>query len=135
MYAKLFLIALPVFFLLDMLWLGLVAKKFYRDQIGFMLKDEVNWPAAVTFYLLFVAGLVHFVIHPALEKGQWSTALLNGAFFGLVTYAAYDLTNLALTKDWPLAVTLVDLLWGMVLAGSVSVVCFLIAQKVAPNFG
>lgn len=129
MFAKLFLVALPVFFVLDMLWLGLVAKNFYRSQIGFMLKEDVNWPAAVTFYLIFIFGLIHFVVSPAVEKGQWSAALLNGVLFGLVTYAAYDLTNLATTKDWPLLVTIVDLLWGMTLAGSVSVISFFIAKR------
>jgi len=129
MFIKLFFVALPVFFALDMFWLGLVARKFYRSQIGFMLKDEVNWPAALLFYLIFIFGLVHFVISPAVEKGQWSAALWNGVIFGLVTYAAYDLTNLATAKDWPLLVTIVDLLWGMTLAGSVSVISFFIAKR------
>lgn len=129
MFLKLFLVALPVFFALDMLWLGLIARNFYRSQIGFMLSDTVNWPAAVTFYLIFIVGLVHFVISPAVEKGLWSAALWNGILFGLVTYAAYDLTNLATAKNWPLLVTVVDLLWGMTLAGSVSFISFFIAKK------
>ncbi len=129
MFLKLYLTALPVFFALDMLWLGLIARKFYRSQIGFMLKDDVNWPAAIAFYLIFIGGLVHFVISPAVEKGQWSAALVNGVLFGLVTYAAYDLTNLATAKDWPVLVTVVDLVWGMVLAGSVSVITFVIAER------
>lgn len=129
MFIKLFLIALPVFFALDMLWLGLIARNFYRSQIGFLLKEQVNWPAAVVFYFIFILGLVHFVISPAVAKGQWSAALWNGVFFGLVTYAAYDLTNLATAKDWPLLVTIVDLLWGMILAGSVSLISFFVAKK------
>jgi uncharacterized membrane protein len=129
MFVKLFLVALPVFFALDMLWLGFIARNFYRSQIGFMLKDKVNWSAAVLFYLIFIVGLVHFVISPSVKQGSWSAALLNGALFGLVTYAAYDLTNLATTKDWPLLVTIVDLLWGMTLAGSVSLISFFIAKK------
>lgn len=129
MFLKLFFIALPVFFALDMLWLGVIARKFYRSQIGFLLTDQVNWLAAVTFYLIFIGGLVHFVISPAVEKGQWSSALLNGVLFGLVTYAAYDLTNLATVKDWPLPVTIVDLLWGMTLAGSVSFISFFLAKR------
>lgn len=129
MFVKLFLIALPAFFALDMLWLGFIARNFYRSQIGFLLKDNVNWPAAVTFYLIFIVGLVHFVISPAVEEGQWAVALWNGLLFGLVTYAAYDLTNLATAKDWPLLVTFVDLLWGMALASSVSLITFFIAKK------
>lgn len=130
MFIKLYTIALPVFFAIDMVWLGLVAKNFYAKQIGFLLKSDVNWVAAVIFYLLFIVGLVVFVISPAVEKNSWVHALLFGALFGLVCYATYDLTNLALTKDWPLLVTIVDLVWGAVLAGSVSTVTYLIAKKI-----
>ncbi len=130
MFIKLYLIALPVFFILDMVWLGLVAKSFYAKQIGFLLKPEVNWYAAIIFYLLFIAGLVLFVITPALEKGSWVHALTLGVLFGLITYATYDLTNLATMKDWPLLVTIVDLIWGMVLSSGVSIIVYLIATKI-----
>ncbi len=121
MFLKLYCIALPIFFGLDMLWLGVAAKNFYTKQIGFLMTPKVNWAAAILFYLLFLAGLVVFVIAPAVEKDSWVRALLLGALFGLITYATYDLTNLATLKDWPLVLTVVDLTWGMVLAGSVSV--------------
>lgn len=130
MFIKLYAIALPVFFVIDMVWLGLVAKDFYRAQIGALMKSNVNWTAAIIFYLIFIAGLVVFVISPAMEKGSWKHALLFGAFFGFVCYATYDLTNLAVAKDWPLLVTIVDLIWGAVLAASVSVITYLIAGKV-----
>ncbi len=130
MFIKLFAIALPVFFAMDMIWLGLVAKDFYRAQIGHLMKSDVNWTAAIIFYLIFIAGLVAFVIAPAMEKGSWTHALLFGALFGLVCYATYDLTNLAVAKDWPLLVTIVDLAWGAVLAASVSVVTYFIASKI-----
>jgi uncharacterized membrane protein len=130
MFIKLYFIALPVFFVIDMVWLGLVAKKFYREQIGFLMKTDINWLAAIIFYLLFIAGLVTFVILPALEKDSWPHTLLYGAFFGLVTYATYDLTNLATVKDWPLLVTIVDLTWGMVLSMVVSFVTYFIAVKI-----
>lgn len=129
MFAKLYLIALPVFFAIDMLWLGIVAKDFYAKQIGALLKPDVNWAAAIVFYLIFIAGLVVFVIAPAMEKNSWLHALFFGALFGLVCYATYDLTNLALAKDWPLLVTVVDLIWGAMLSASVSVISYLIAQK------
>jgi uncharacterized membrane protein len=129
MFIKLFFIALPVFFVIDMVWLVLVAKKFYDQQIGFLLKPDINWVAAIIFYLLFIAGLVIFVISPALEKNTWVHALLYGAFFGLVTYATYDLTNLATIKDWPVLVTIVDLIWGSVLAASISVITYFIAIR------
>ncbi|MFA7302813.1 MAG: DUF2177 family protein [Candidatus Paceibacterota bacterium] len=130
MFIKLYAIALPVFFAIDMVWLGLVAKDFYREQIGCLMKSDINWPAAIIFYLLFIVGLVFFVITPAVEKGSWTYAVLAGALFGLVCYATYDLTSLATTKDWPLLVTIVDLAWGAVLAASVSTVTYFIASKI-----
>jgi len=130
MFIKLYAIALPVFFAIDMVWLGLVSKDFYRAQIGGLMKPDVNWAAAIIFYLIFIAGLVVFVVAPAVEKGSWMHALLFGALFGLVCYATYDLTNLAVAKDWPLLVTIVDLAWGVVLAATVSVVTYFIAGKI-----
>lgn len=130
MFLKHFLIALPVFFIIDMIWLVLVAKNFYQKQIGFLMRPDINWYAAIAFYLLFIAGLVVFVINPALEKHTWTNAMLYGALFGLITYATYDLTNLATLKDWPLLVTLVDLIWGSVLAALISVVTYFIAEKI-----
>jgi uncharacterized membrane protein len=129
MLTKLYLIALPVFFAIDMVWLGLVAKNFYAKQIGHLMKTDVNWIAAIIFYLIFIAGLVVFVIAPAMEKGSWTHTLLFGALFGLVCYATYDLTNLAVAKDWPLLVTIVDLAWGAVLASAVSTITYFIATK------
>ncbi len=130
MFLKLYFIALPIFFGMDMVWLGVVAKNFYTKQIGFLMTPKVNWAAAILFYLLFLAGLVVFVIAPAVENNSWVRALMLGALFGLITYATYDLTNLATLKDWPLALTVVDLIWGTVLAGSVSVGTYFIAHKI-----
>lgn len=129
MFFKLYAIALPVFFLIDMTWLGLVARNFYVGQLGSLMRSPINWVAAISFYALFIVGLVVFVIEPAVAKHSWTHALLFGAFFGLITYATYDLTNLATLRDWPLLVTVVDLVWGMVLAASVSVATYFIAGK------
>ena len=129
MFIKLFLIALPLFFAIDMIWLVLVAKDFYRKQLGFLMKTDIGWFAAITFYLLFIAGLIIFVISPAVEKHSWIHALIYGALFGLITYSTYDLTNLATIKDWPVLVTVVDLVWGMLLSASVSVLTYLISTK------
>ena len=126
MSIKLYVIALPIFIILDLIWVGLVAKEFYAKQIGSLLKPDVNWVAAVLFYLLFTLGLVVFVIMPAVEKDSWMQAVSLGALFGLVCYATYDLTNLALAKDWPILVTIVDLFWGMGIAATVSVVTYFI---------
>lgn len=130
MFLKLFGIALPVFFVIDMLWLGLIAKDFYAKQIGGLMKPNINWTAAIIFYLIFIAGLVVFVIMPAVVKNSWTHAVLMGALFGFVCYATYDLTNLAVAKDWPIFVTIIDLIWGAVLAASVSVITYLIATKI-----
>lgn len=131
MFIKLYAIALPVFFAIDMFWLGVVSKNFYRAQIGSLLKTDVNWVAAIVFYLLFIVGLVVFVITPAVEKSSWMHAVMFGALFGLVCYATYDLTNLAVAKDWPLLVTIVDMIWGAVLAASVSTVTYFIANAIS----
>jgi uncharacterized membrane protein len=128
-FLKLYAIAIPVFFVLDILWLGVVARNFYQDQIGHLLRARVNWGAAAAFYLVFLAGVVVFVVSPAIERQSLQHALVYGALFGLVTYAAYDLTNLAVTKDWPLAVTLVDLAWGTALTATVSAATYWLAQR------
>ena len=130
MFIKLFLIALPLFVVIDMVWLLLVAKDFYRKQIGFLMRPDIGWYAAITFYLLFIAGMIVFVISPAVEKHSWTHSLFFGALFGLITYGTYDLTNLATMKDWPVLVTVVDLIWGMVLSSSVSVLTYLVSTRI-----
>ncbi|MEQ1849854.1 MAG: DUF2177 family protein [Candidatus Peribacteraceae bacterium] len=129
MFLKLFTIALPVFFAIDMLWLVVIARSFYKAQIGHLMKTNINWTAAIIFYVIFLVGLVLFVITPAVEKRLWTHALVMGALFGLVTYATYDLTNLAVAKDWPLLVTIVDMMWGAVLSASVATLTYWIAVK------
>jgi uncharacterized membrane protein len=127
-YVKLYVCAFVGFLAIDMIWLTLVARGFYRRQLGFLLSDQPNWWAAISFYLLFVAGLLVFVIVPAVEAGSLRRALLLGGFFGLVTYATYDLTNMATVKDWPWILTLVDMAWGAVLATSVSCLGYLVGR-------
>ncbi len=116
----LYLITLAIFFAVDMVWLGVVAKNFYRKHLGYLMAPKVVWPAAILFYLLFIAGLVVFAVRPGLAAGGPLKAVLLGAFLGLVSYATYDLTNQATVKDWPLVVTVVDLIWGTALGGLVS---------------
>lgn len=129
MFLRLYLVALPVFLVIDMVWLGLLARSFYKKHLGFLMRPDLQWPAAIAFYLVFVVGLVLFVIEPALQKASWAQAIYRGALFGFVCYATYDLTNLATLKDWPVAVTVADLVWGATLAASVSVITFLVAKK------
>ncbi|RPA67886.1 DUF2177 family protein [Cyclobacteriaceae bacterium YHN15] len=129
MFLRLYIIALFIFFVLDMAWLGLIAKNFYQNQLGFLMKENVNWTAAIIFYLLFLVGVVLFVIEPAVYKKEWKFALVYGALFGLITYATYDLTNLATLKDWPVKMVVVDMIWGTFLASSVSVFTYFIYMK------
>lgn len=124
----LYLITWAVFFAVDMIWLGAVAKGFYRKHLGYLMAPKVVWPAAILFYLLFIAGLVVFAVRPGVLAGAPLKGLLLGAFLGLVSYATYDLTNQATVKDWPVIVTVVDLVWGTVLGGSVAGVSVLLGR-------
>ena len=128
-FARDFAYVLPVFLLFDALWLGLVAPGFYQSQIGFLLRDTPNWYAAGVFYLLYAAGLTVFVVSPAIREGSIRLGVLRGALFGLVTYATYDLTNLATVEGWPLTVTLVDLAWGATLCAATTLVSVWLARR------
>jgi uncharacterized membrane protein len=130
MYIKLYSIALPIFLAIDAVWLGIIAKNLYAKHLGYLMAPSVNFTAAILFYLIFIAGLVSFVIMPALEKGSWVHAILFGAFFGLICYATYDLTNLATVKDWPVLITAIDLIWGSLISALVSLGTYLIAVKI-----
>jgi uncharacterized membrane protein len=124
-YLKLYFATLIAFFAIDMVWLGLVARTFYREQLGFLLAPTTNWVAAVIFYLLFILGILVFVVLPGLQDNSLITTLLRAALFGLITYATYDLTNLATVKNWPVLITVVDMAWGTVLSVVVSYVGFI----------
>jgi uncharacterized membrane protein len=127
-YLKLYFITLFAFFVIDMLWLGIVARIFYRKYLGFLMTPSPNWLAAIIFYLLFILGLLVFVVLPGLKDNSFTTTLLRAALFGLISYATYDLTNLATLKDWPLLVTVVDMTWGTVLSITISLVSFLVGR-------
>jgi uncharacterized membrane protein len=120
LFATLYAMSVPVFFLIDMVWLGVVAKNFYVTKLGGLM-GEVNWVAAISFYLVFLVGLTVFVTYPGVvAKQPLQTTAMFGALFGFFTYATYDLTNLATLRGWPLSVSLVDMVWGAVLGGVVS---------------
>ncbi|MCG2785882.1 MAG: DUF2177 family protein [Anaerolineae bacterium] len=114
-FFKAYLLTLVPFIVLDAFWLGLIAPQFYRSQIGHLMADQVNWPAAALFYVLYIAGMVVFVTGATIRSGDLGQALVRGALFGLITYATYDLTNQATLRDWPLLVTIVDMIWGTTL--------------------
>ena len=127
-YLKLYLATLLAFFLIDMLWLGLVARWFYQKYLALLLAPNTNWLAAIVFYLLFIAGILIFVVVPQLQSDSLMKVALLGALFGLIAYATYDLTNLATLKDWPVIVTVIDLLWGTVLSTLVSCISYLVGR-------
>lgn len=123
-YLWVYLAALAAFLVIDLTWLGVVARGYYQNHLGYLLSPNPNWPAAIVFYMLFVAGLVYFAVAPGLRAASLGQALFSGALFGLIAYATYDLTNQATVKDWPWAITVVDMIWGTVLATAVSFVGF-----------
>ena len=121
---KLYGLTALVFFAIDLAWIGVVAAGFYQRHIGHLLRPDVLWAPALVFYLLYIAGLLVFAVLPGLEAGALTRTLALGAFFGLVAYATFDLTCMALLRDFPLVVVVVDLMWGMVLTTSVSAAGF-----------
>ncbi len=102
-------------FALDMLWLGVVAKGFYGKYLGSLLRPDVKWVPALLFYSLYVVAVVVFVVLPAAERKSLARAMWLGAFFGLAAYGTYDLTSMALIRDFPLVVVVVDMIWGLTL--------------------
>lgn len=128
-YAALYLATVPVFFLIDLVWLGFIARDFYRGQLGSLMADPIVWPAAILFYLLFIAGILLFAVAPAIGAGSVVRALALGAAFGFFTYMTYDLTNLATIRGWPITMVVVDIAWGTVLAASVATASYLIGTR------
>jgi len=124
----LYLLIIPVFLAIDMIWLGFAARGFYRNNLGHLLRPDVNWAAAIVFYLLYIAGIMIFAVMPALEGNSLRRAVLFGGLFGFFAYATYDLTNLATLKGWPLNVAVVDIIWGIVLTASVAAAGFFIGR-------
>ncbi len=125
-----YLLTFLVFLGIDLFWLTILSKNFYAKYLGFLMAEKANLLPAFLFYLLFVAGIMYFVIFPAIKSGSLLKAILGGVFFGLVTYATYDLTNLATIKNWPLRITIIDLLWGMLVSTIVSMVGFWIVKLI-----
>ena len=122
-------LAMTVTFLaVDLLWLGIVTKNFYQGQIDMLMKDSPNWTAALIFYALFIVGIMVFAVLPHYQKNSFAETLLYGALFGFFTYMTYELTNLAVLKDWPLPIVFVDIAWGVVLASVVSLAGYFVAR-------
>lgn len=123
------LIAGGIMGLIDAIWLGVIANKLYKDELGNLLLEKPNMVAAVLFYIIFVIGIVVFAVMPAVSAGDWKIALGLGALLGLVTYATYDLTNLATLKGFPVKIVVIDLIWGTLLTATVATLTYLAAAK------
>jgi uncharacterized membrane protein len=116
-------------FVIDMIWLGYLARDFYQRQLGDLLLERPLYGPAAAFYLVYVVGVVWFAVAPALAGGGWTTALLNGAILGLMCYGTYDISNLATLKNWPLALTPVDIAWGTFLTALTAVAGYAAASR------
>ena len=123
-----YLLTTVVFFAIDMVWLGFVAKNIYQKYLGALLSETVNWAAAIIFYLIFIVGIFIFVINPAIEKQSVIRAIVLGTIFGFIAYATYDLTNYATLKGFPLNIVFIDLAWGAVLTALVSTAGYYIVK-------
>jgi uncharacterized membrane protein len=128
-FVKLYFTALASLAVLDFIWLSFVAKGFYQKYLGYLMAPQVNFLPAIIFYLLYAAAIIWFVVSPNLKSGSVGSVFLQGAFLGLIAYAAYDLTNHATIRNWPWQMTVVDMAWGALLTALVSTIVFLIFKR------
>lgn len=126
-YIYLYLLTFVVFLVIDFIWLNFIAKNLYSTRIGHLLADKPNLIPALIFYLIFVVGVIIFAIIPGYETKNILKTILLGGLFGLLTYSTYDLTNLATLKNWPVSVTIIDMIWGTSLSVMTSVAGYYIA--------
>ena len=125
-----YIVSVPVFFIVDMIWLGVIAKGFYRKALEPLITPNINWIAAIIFYLLFLVGVLIFALLPGMEKRSLVYTIAMAALFGFIAYATYDLTNLATIRDWPLMLSIVDMIWGSFLSASTATLTYLIMSRI-----
>ena len=128
-FLKLYLLSFGSLLVIDSVWLTKVAPKFYKSNIGHLMAENPNLLAAGLFYLIYIVGVVVFVVQPAVDAKSLSFAATRGALFGLVAYSTFDLTGMAVFKNWPAKVTIVDMLWGTILTTLICVLATFIAKK------
>lgn len=128
-YIKLYLSTVPVFFSVDLLWLGVVARDLYQSRLSHLLAAQVDWLAAISFYLIYIAGILLFAVVPGLAAGSLRKTAIWAAAFGFFTYVTYELTNRATLPDWPMSIVFIDTLWGVSLCTFVAVIAHLIGQR------
>ena len=128
-FIKAYIGALLIFSVMDAIWLGFLATDFYFSHLGTFLRDDPNWLAAALFYLMYILGIVYFAIRPSLKSGNHMSVLRDGCLLGLLAYATYDMTNLATVKDWPVIVTIVDIIWGMIITSMSALSGYIFAKR------
>ncbi len=110
-----YLLTLLIFLAIDSFWLSLVSPKLYKRYLKPILAEKPNFWAAAIFYLIFIIGLLYFVVYPN-KTDSYSHIILSSAMYGLMTYATFDLTNQAILKKWSYIISLIDIIWGIIIA-------------------
>ena len=121
-----FAVAAILMAILDIAWLGIIAKDIYARGCGHLMAEKVRWGAAIIFYLIYAAGILRFAVAPA---NSLTESLRDGALLGLLVYAVYDLTNLAILKNWPVGVSIMDVAWGTFATSLVAGAAFWAARR------
>ena len=129
LFALTYMAALVAFVILDSIWLGIIAKDFYAETLGYLMRENIYWGAAVVFYALYLSGIVYFACLPTAREGDLKKCIISGTFLGVFAYGTYDLTNYATLAGWPLNVVVYDMLWGAFITGSTAVAGFWVARK------
>ena len=130
-YAAAYIATGLAFAIIDSFWLRTMYTRLYKPEIGeLMMRGGFRMGPAVTFYLLYILGMMIFAVVPAFAAGRWQVALLQGAMFGFFCYMTYDLTNHATMKIWSTKVTVLDIMWGTFLTGSASAVGFYVTTLI-----
>ena len=122
-------VATVTLFILDFLWLGVIAKNFYAEQLGDKMLDSPKLGIAAMFYLTYTIGVVLFAVKPAMDNDTWMQALLYGALFGFLAYGTYDFTNMSTLKDWPVKMSIVDITWGTTVTVISAVTTYFVMKK------
>ncbi len=123
----LYFLTLLVFLAIDILWLTVISKNLYSTYLSHLLAENPRLVPAVIFYIVFVVGIIVFAVLPGYMDKSITKTILLGALFGALSYATYDLTNLATLKDWPVLITVIDILWGSTVSVLTSVAGYYIA--------
>ncbi len=129
-YVYLYLIVFGIFLVVDLIWLNLIAKNLYQKEIGSLLLKTPNLIPAILFYLLFIVALLILVLIPGIQSYSLVKTLLIGAVFGFISYATYDLTNLATLQGWSLKMTVIDLIWGTSVTTFITFLGYIIGSKI-----